>query len=92
MSEAKVTVLPIVNMNGSSAEVLIAQYRSALSYTKAAIGAASDAFPHGRDYQCNREEGAYETARFEYEVRVTKQLQGVADYLEALCMGILDQQ
>ena len=91
MSETKVAVLPIVNMNGTSKEELLFQYRAIMAFTKAALSAACEARPHGRDYQCNREPDAAQTARFDYETKVVARLAAVADYLEALLIGINDQ-
>ena len=42
---------PSVNLNGTSADVLMKQLRNALDALRTAYDALLDASPHGRDYQ-----------------------------------------
>lgn len=49
-------VVPIVNINGTSAESLVQQQRDIVHAAKALQRALAASSPHGRDYQYNRED------------------------------------
>ena len=48
-----ISVLPIVNLNGTSSHELLDQHLKVLRALRAARDAINEAAPHGRDYQLN---------------------------------------
>ena len=90
--EATVTVLPIINNNGSSKESLQDQYRFVMGLAKEATEAACANRPHGRDYQTHSDPDAATKARDEYEAHVVQPLAQAAAYLEKLLIHISDQK
>ena len=90
--EATVTVLPIVNNNGTSKEDLLFNYRVVMGYAKKAVEEACAARPHGRDYQTHSDPDAATKARDEYEAHVVQPLAQATAYLEKLLIHISDQK
>jgi len=62
--------LPLINLNGTSAEELKRLNANAYYALKTAIEAVHAAAPHGRDYQTVP--GAYQAARAEHIARVNR--------------------
>lgn len=81
--------VPLINLNGSSAESLLADLSEACLAVGAASGALAKITPHGRDYQLNP--GDYKLAREQHEAR-QHALQAISDELEAIATSIYDQQ
>jgi hypothetical protein len=81
--------MPLINLNGTSAESLLADLSEACLAVGAASGAVAKAAPHGRDYQHNQ--GDYQLARRQHEARLVA-LQAIADELEAIATSVYDQQ
>ena len=75
------TTLPIINLNGTSAESLFDEYIEAHRLlTRAKRFLAESTTCHGRDYQCNPA-GDYDKAKQERHVMFQK-LNDVLDYCE----------
>jgi hypothetical protein len=81
--------MPLINMNGTSANELLTQLSEACLAVGAASGAVANAAPHGRDYQLNP--GDYQIARKQHEARLMA-LQAISDELEKIAENIYDQQ
>lgn len=62
-------IYPQVNINGTSAEELIAQQVAVINAADALLSALRQAMPHGRDYQTHKDPTAYVLARGEAESR-----------------------
>lgn len=80
---------PIVNLNGSSAEALLAQNAKARQHLYNTLLALYDMMPHGRDYIGHPER--CETARREHMARI-QSLQTVMFELEAIALNIHRQK
>ena len=85
-----IPVSPIVNMNGTSQEVLLEQVMAAKEAVAIAMKALAEAIPHGRDYQ-TAPDGAYTVARGQHKVRYGK-LVDVYEELEAIAVDIYEQR
>jgi len=81
---------PVINLNGTSAESLVTEYREASRTLRAAIKAVENITVHGRDYQTVAR-GLYLTARSEQEARLIK-LQEVLGEIESLHEQVYEQQ
>ena len=81
--------MPVLNLNGSSAEDLIEQLSDACSAVGAAQDALAKASPHGRDYQLNPDD--YKLAREQHEARQMA-LRAIADELETIATHVYEQQ
>lgn len=80
---------PIINLNGTSAENLIEEYKTAYLAVRAAVDALRQVTVHGRDFQ-TAPEGTYEKARAEQVARLEK-LRQVEDELVSLACDIQTQ-
>ena len=89
MPTIKKLAMPLLNLNGSSADDLLSQLSEACLAVGTAQGALANATPHGRDYQHNP--GDYQLAREQHEARMLA-LQAISDELEAIATNIYDQQ
>lgn len=69
---------PIININGSSASSLRADYVSAINKLEDALNHVRQTAPHGRDYQTNPE--VYLQARAEHEARCKALTDMIADF------------
>jgi len=81
--------MPLINLNGTSAESLLADLSEACLAVGNANGAVAKTAPHGRDYQHNQRD--YQLARQQHEARLVA-LQAIADELEAIATSVYDQQ
>lgn len=59
-------VLPTVNLNGSTASDLLSQQNDVLIAIRGLVTALQAAAPHGRDFQLNRSDEEYNTARTDH--------------------------
>ncbi len=89
MSEVNVTI-PTIHLNGSSAEHMLGDYRSARTAIRSAVEAVQQTAPNGRDYYVMLP-GAYERALHEHRERLAA-LKKIDDELLAIAMGIMDQR
>jgi hypothetical protein len=80
--------LPQVNLNGTSRDALLDQYRDAYRAINDAIDALCKAAPHGRDYQ-TLPAGSYNVAREEHDARLVK-LGSIKAEIEAIAIHIQD--
>lgn len=80
---------PQVNLNGTSGDALLAQYRDTLDKLRVALQSMCENCPHGRDYQ-TLPNGAHDTALSEHRVRVAR-VQLVYEEIETLAIGVCDQ-
>jgi len=83
-------VSPIVNMNGTSQEVLLEQVMAAKEAVAIAMKALAEATPHGRDYQ-TAPAGAYAVARGQHNARMNK-LSDVYEDLETIALDVYKQR
>jgi hypothetical protein len=81
---------PIININGASADQLLADHLAACDALREAIKAVQATTPHGRDFQTARP-GQYEKARDQYWNR-SKRLHEVLDELIAIATDIHAQK
>ena len=75
---------PVINLNGTSAEVLLEEYKMAYTATQAAIEALRRMTVHGRDFQ-TAPEGTYEKARAEQIARMEKLQQVGVEIVSLAC-------
>ena len=80
---------PVINLNGSSAEHLVEEYKTAYQAVRAAYEALRHVTVHGRDFQ-TAPEGTYEKARAEQVARLEK-LRQVEDDLASLACDVQEQ-
>jgi len=85
-----IPVSPIVNMNGTSQEVLLEQVMAAKEAVAIAMKALAEATPHGRDYQ-TAPAGAYKVARAQHSMRMCK-MDEVYKELETIAVDIYEQR
>ena len=85
---AKVT-FPIVNINGTSGEALMAHYIKVLDAVHVLQGLMREGTPHGRDYQ-TAEPLTYETAR-EQHLEMLHNLSDIESRVTSIAMGVQDQ-
>ena len=76
--------MPIVNINGTSREMLLAVNENALEVLRRALYALEDTAPHGRDYQTDSSGESYRKALDEHLARNTKLLE-VFEELTCIC-------
>ena len=77
-----------INLNGSSQESLIADYRKTLDALNEALENFSKVMPHGRDYQINEHpQEDYEEDRKEHLVNVAK-MHDVRHYIHNCILSI----
>lgn len=81
-------VYPVVNLNGTSRDELVAQNEAARVAVRAALEAVNAAAPHGRDYQ-TAAPGRYQLARAQHKARVTA-LQELQFELTMLAENLLE--
>lgn len=77
---------PQVNLNGTSKDALLEQYRRSYRAINAAIESLCEGAPHGRDYQ-TLPPGAVQLAIAEHRIRVAK-LESVRAEIEAIALHI----
>lgn len=82
-------VIPQVNLNGTSKNQLLEQYKKSIIALRNAHDALCNASPHGRDYQTMSPE-TYRIARMQHTNR-TERLSTVTNELEAIYEGIYSQ-
>lgn len=82
-------VCPVVNLNGSSASMLLEDYGNFGKAIRNAISLAYECTPHPRDYQLCPV-GAFEAAYNEHRDRI-RRLSTVLDEIESICETIIDQ-
>jgi len=80
---------PVINLNGSSAQTLVEEYKAAYTAIRVAYEAVQQVTVHGRDFQ-TAPEGTYEKARAEQTARLTK-LQEVEDDMAELARLVQQQ-
>lgn len=80
---------PVINLNGTSAQDLIDEYREAYSAIRKAYEVLQRVTVHGRDFQ-TAPAGTYEKARAEHHARLAK-LQEVENELIELSRLVLLQ-
>jgi hypothetical protein len=83
-------IVPVVNLNGTSAEKLMEGYREALDALRTAISYMPSIEPHGRDYQ-TEERTVFSEAADQHRSRV-KALEGVYQDIELIALAVQDQQ
>lgn len=80
---------PVININGTSKEVLMDQLVAVFHAGRALEKALAEAAPHGRDYQ-TAPPGAYQMARKQHEDRM-KRVSSVLKEIEDIAIQIQDQ-
>ncbi len=81
---------PVINLNGTSANSLVEEYKTASHALREAINAVQNITVHGRDYQ-TAPEGCYQKARSEQTARLQK-LETVLEEIESLHQQVYEQQ
>lgn len=85
------TITPLVNLNGSSPELLIEQQAAVVEAADQLIRALHHAMPHGRDYHLKPgPENWTELARRAHQERITAVQKIVAD-AHAIATAIMEQ-
>ena len=83
-------MMPLVHLNGSSAESLIEANIAAAKAVRRAITALSEAYPNGRDFYPRGDDAIY-VAMKEHGSRLDR-LISVASELEAIAMNVDGQE
>lgn len=86
-----VVVSPIVNINGTSREELLNQWRRAHEALLNAETALRECTPHGRDFQTDRTGQLYNEAREQHMIRLAH-LIAIRKEVEAVAINIYDQR
>jgi len=81
---------PVINLNGTSANSLVEEYKTASHALREAINAVQNITVHGRDFQ-TAADGLYQKARDEQIARLRK-LEEVQAELESLREQVYEQQ
>lgn len=76
--------LPIIHLNGSSAENLLADWRKVYEATESLIGTLRAAYPHTRDYYVSSDPEAYAKACAAHDARLLL-LDAIQTDCEAMC-------
>lgn len=80
---------PIVNINGTSGDALMAHYIKTLDAIHALQGIMREGMPHGRDYQ-TAEPGIYETAR-EQHSEMLNELSAIESRVTTIALAVQEQ-
>jgi hypothetical protein len=83
-------IVPVVNLNGTSAERLLEGYREALDALRAARSAMHMISPHGRDYQ-TEERTVYMEAADQHQSRL-RALDQMYQEIELIALAVQDQK
>ncbi len=83
------TTAPIVNLNGTSATMLLEQNLTALRGLQSALSLLCEAAPNGRDFQ-TAPMGTFARAQSEHITRIAR-IESVMSEIETIAMNISDQ-
>ncbi len=83
-------VVPVINLNGTSPDQLIAECMEAREALRVAISALNRMMPHGRDYQ-TEPRGVYESAAAQHRQRIAK-VQTIYDELQFIALAVQEQK
>ncbi len=82
---------PLININGTSADELLAQIINAMTAVRKAMQVVTDAAPHGRDYQTASDGSAFRLATNEHRSRLLR-LTEISNELDSIGQQICEQR